>query len=306
MTNLIARLFGKKNQLESSATEESGEKTTPLNRIPPEAKPIEKPVVIPLTPHQLFVGSCQSVGKIREINEDSVFVMNTVLAGNGDATPFGFFIVADGMGGYQGGEIASGAAIRAMADTFVRKLYLPFLGVQSDHQNEPVQEIMKSGVSEAQQAVIRQVPGGGTTMTAVFIYGNQMTIAHVGDSRAYLIYPDNRIQVVTRDHSLVRRLQELGQITEQEAAVHPQRNVLYRAIGQGEPFDADVHTQEFLPPAQLLLCSDGLWGLVSDNAIARIVNQAKDVIEACQNLVQAANDAGGPDNISAILVKNSD
>jgi protein phosphatase len=159
------------------------------------------------------------------------------------------------------------------------------------------------GVHEAQQAVIKLAPGGGTTLTAAFVMGDQVTIAHVGDSRAYFLYPDGRMQSITRDHSLVRRLQELGQITEKEAAVHPQRNVLYRAIGQGEPFDSDVNTHLLPRPGYLLICSDGLWGVVPDMDIFQIVTNAPNPSMACHSLVEAANAAGGPDNISVVIVQ---
>jgi protein phosphatase len=111
------------------------------------------------------------------------------------------------------------------------------------------------------------------------------------------------MQGVTRDHSLVRRLIELGQITEKEAQVHPQRNVLYRALGQGEPLEADISTFQLPHPGYLMLCSDGLWGVVSDMDIFRIVSSASHPSLACRNLIEAANTAGGPDNISVILVE---
>jgi serine/threonine protein phosphatase PrpC len=168
--------------------------------------------------------------------------------------------------------------------------------------NESIQEIMESGVKEAHKAVIRTAPGGGTTMTSALVVGEQITIAHVGDSRAYFIYPDGRIQVITQDHSLVHRLQELGQITEKEAFNHPQRNVLYRAIGQNEPFRPDITSYQFPHPGFLMLCSDGLWGVIPETEIFRIVTTNKNPSIACNKLVDAANAMGGPDNISVILV----
>ncbi|HEX2980172.1 MAG TPA: protein phosphatase 2C domain-containing protein [Anaerolineaceae bacterium] len=150
--------------------------------------------------------------------------------------------------------------------------------------------------------MMKMAPGGGTTLTAALVIGEQVTLTHIGDSRAYFIYPDGRVQAITRDHSLVRRLQELGQLTEAEAAVHPQRNVLYRAIGQSEPVDADINTHLLPKPGYLLLCSDGLWNTVPESELFRVVHQAQTPTEACQRLVQLANDAGGPDNISVILV----
>jgi protein phosphatase len=101
---------------------------------------------------------------------------------------------------------------------------------------------------------------------------------------------------------LVRRLVELGQITEDEAKVHPNRNVLYRALGQSEPFKPDIHTHPLPQPGYMMICSDGLWGVVPDIEIFRIVNSAKNLSMACHDLVEAANAGGGPDNISVILV----
>ena len=162
---------------------------------------------------------------------------------------------------------------------------------------------MQNGISESQQAVIRHAPGGGTTLTSAFILGDQVTLAHVGDSRAYFIYPDGRMQTVTRDHSLVRRLQELGQISDKEAAEHPQRNVLYRALGQSEPFEPDINTYPFPNGGYLMLCSDGLWNVISESEIFPIIKSAPSLSVACQRLIDAANNAGGPDNISVILVQ---
>lgn len=254
-------------------------------------------------PGQMILGTGQSVGKQRDHNEDTLFVLNSILAGNGDSLPFGIFIIADGMGGHQHGEIASSVAVRAVTSYLVRRIYLPFISLHPEAQGDSMQELLQSSVREAQQAVMKLAPGGGTTLTVAFVLGEQVTLAHVGDSRAYFIYPDGRIQAATRDHSLVRRLLELGQITEKEAAVHPQRNVLYRAIGQGEPFDADVNTYLLPHPGFLLLCSDGLWGVVPEDQIHQIVTTAVTPSEACHQLVEAANAAGGPDNISVVIVQ---
>jgi serine/threonine protein phosphatase PrpC len=132
--------------------------------------------------------------------------------------------------------------------------------------------------------------------------GDQITLTHVGDSRAYSIHPDGRMQVLTRDHSLVRRLEELGQLTAEEAAQHPQRNVLYRALGQGDPFEPDISTFPLPKSGHLLLCSDGLWNVVPELDILHIIRTNPDPQQACQKMIDAANTAGGPDNISAILV----
>jgi protein phosphatase len=157
-------------------------------------------------------------------------------------------------------------------------------------------------LTEANRAVIQSVGEGGTTLTVALVLNDQVVIGHVGDSRAYII-AQNTVEQLTRDHSLVRRLQELGQLSPAEAAVHPQRNVLYRAVGQGDGLEVDVHSHRLSPGMKILLCSDGLWGLVSDAQIAEIVKSSSTLQAACDRLVEAANEAGGPDNITAVLVE---
>ncbi len=257
---------------------------------------------LPMTP-QLLVGMAQSVGLQRDHNEDTVFTFTSNLGGDTKNLIFGLFVIADGMGGYQHGELASSVATNAMAHYLLKKIYMPMMNPKSELPSEPIQEMMLSAVNEAQAAVVKHAPGGGTTLTTVLILGDQVTLAHIGDSRAYFIYSDGRIQPITRDHSLVRRLQELGQINEKEAAEHPQRNVLYRALGQSEPFEPDISTYPFPNAGYLLLCSDGLWGVVPENDLFSIIHSAPNLTAACQKLVDAANSGGGPDNISAILVQ---
>jgi protein phosphatase len=254
-------------------------------------------------PPQLLVACAQSVGRQRELNEDSLFTFTSTIAGNSSNPPFGLFIIADGMGGHQYGEIASNTAIRSISGYIMKKFYNSMFSIPSLPIDESLQEIAQAAVMEAQAAVLREAPGSGTTVTAALVLGQQLTIAHVGDSRAYLLYSEQRMEAATRDHSLVRRLEELGQITSAEAAVHPQRNVLYRALGQGETLEADVVTMPFPIGGYLLLCSDGLWGLVPEDEMRRLVYEAPNMQRACQSLVAAANGAGGPDNISVIIAQ---
>ncbi len=254
-------------------------------------------------PPQLLVASGQSVGRQRELNEDSLFSLSTTIAGNNSNPPFGLFIIADGMGGHQYGEVASNVAIRTISGYVMKKFHSTLFNLPSLPLDESLQEIAQAAVMEAQRAVLREAPGSGTTVTAALVLGQQLTISHVGDSRAYLLYNEQRMEAVTRDHSLVRRLEELGQITSAEAAVHPQRNVLYRALGQGDTLEPDVVTTPFPVGGYLLLCSDGLWGVVPEDEIRKIVYEAPTIQRACQNLIAAANAAGGPDNISAVLAQ---
>lgn len=252
---------------------------------------------------QLICAASQSVGKQRELNEDSILAITTTMAGNSGNLPFGLYIVADGMGGHQFGEVASNAAIRTVAGYVLRKFHSYLFQIKTDTMEESFQEIMLAAVSEAQKAIQREAPGSGTTLTAALVLGQQITVAHVGDSRAYFVYPDGRVETITRDHSLVKRLEELGHISAEEAENYPHRNVLYRALGQGEILEPDIFTVAFPQPGCLMLCSDGLWGVVSEQDIVRAVNESPTLQRACQNLVTAANLAGGPDNISVVMVQ---
>lgn len=252
---------------------------------------------------QLIAAGGQSVGKQRELNEDSLLAITSTMAGNSGNLPFGLYIIADGMGGHQFGEVASNAAIRTVAGYVLRKFHSYLFQIKTDTMDESFQEIMLAAVSEAQRAIQREAPGSGTTLTAALVLGQQITVAHVGDSRAYFVYPDGRIEAITRDHSLVKRLEELGHISPEEAENYPHRNVLYRALGQGEILEPDIFTVAFPQPATLMICSDGLWGVVSEQDLVRSINEAPNLQRACQNLVTAANTAGGPDNISVILAQ---
>ncbi len=252
---------------------------------------------------QLVAASGQSVGKQRELNEDSLLTVTATLAGNSGSLPFGIYIVADGMGGHQYGEVASNVAIRIVAGYIMRKFQPYLFSLKPSPPDESLQEMMQTAVREAQKTIQSEAPSSGTTLTAALVLGQQVTVAHVGDSRAYNIYPDGRVEVITRDHSLVKRLEELGHISPTEAENYPHRNVLYRALGQGEILEADIFTMSFPQAGYLMLCSDGLWGVVADQDISRIIREAPSLQRACQNLVEAANAAGGPDNISVIIVQ---
>lgn len=297
MLDLIKSIFGQKKK---PIPANIGVETAPLSE---EQLQIVGKSTITLHPAHLSFGTAQSSGRQRDHNEDTIFTLNAVLADGVRDLPMGIFMVADGMGGHQNGEVASSTAARSMADYLMNKLYAPILGMRENGLSDSIQEVMENGVREAHRSVQRLAPGGGTTLTAALVIGEQVTMAHVGDSRAYFIFPDGRMKVITQDHSYVQRLLELGQITEKEAMNHPQRNVLYRALGQAEPFRADVNTFEFPRPGYLMLCSDGLWGVVPEVEIFRIVTANKNLAMACHLLVEAANVAGGPDNISVVLVE---
>lgn len=255
-----------------------------------------------LEPQQFIYGCAQSIGRQREHNEDCLYALSIAIGGSPSNYPLGLFIVADGMGGHQYGEVASSTAVRTLSGHILKRLH-PHLVNPSHALDESLQDLMHAAVDESQRAVAQAAPGSGTTLTAALILGQQMTICHVGDSRAYAIRSYGGGEVLTRDHSLVKRLEELGQITSDEAAAHPQRNVLYRALGQGEVLEPDIFTAPFPQPGYLLLCSDGLWSVLTEDTLFKLVSRASNLQSACQNLVAAANEAGGPDNITAVLVQ---
>lgn len=298
MDNFFRWLFGKK---QTTVKGQDSANTAPLSESQIQA------IVNNQNPRfdlqQLIAASGQSVGKQRELNEDSLLALTATMAGNAGNVPFGLYIVADGMGGHQFGEVASNAAVRTVAGYILRKFHPYLFQIKTDTMEESFQEIMQTAVGEAQRVIQREAPGSGTTLTAALVVGQQMTVAHVGDSRAYFIFPDGRIETITRDHSLVKRLEELGHITPEEAANYPHRNVLYRALGQGEILDPDIFTVGFPQPGYLMMCSDGLWNVVAEQDLVRSIVDAPNLQRACQNLVSAANAAGGPDNISVVLVQ---
>jgi serine/threonine protein phosphatase PrpC len=289
--DLFKRIFGKKKP----AVSPDGVKTAPLD---PMA--VAPTIVTPLL-GRVLVGMAQSTGIERTHNEDSLFVLQGNAAGLEALPEFGLYIVADGMGGHRSGEVASAISVRAVSRRLFEDSILQLMSIDPLTDVVPLQDLMRTALEEANLAVVERVPGGGTTLTAVLHLGHQITIGHVGDSRAYIL-TDSEARPITRDHSLVKRLEELGQLRPEEAEVHPQRNVLYRAIGQGANLEVDVFTLPIPRDSHLLLCSDGLWGVVPDQEIRRIVSSAESPQKACDRLIDAANAAGGPDNISAVLI----
>jgi serine/threonine protein phosphatase PrpC len=287
--NLWQRLFGKKQTAPPDRA-----KTAPLDPGTLEGHaPLEGR-------RHVMVGSAQSSGIERTHNEDALLVL-TGNAGGAEAIPdFGIFLVADGMGGHRAGEVASMVSAQAVARRLTLESILTMLDPNGEERVGSVQDSVRLALEAANEMVVERVPGGGTTLTTVLLLGDHLTIGHVGDSRAYLIQ-NGQMQMVTRDHSLVERLRELGQLSRQEAADHPQRNVLYRAIGQGANLEVDVTTHPVPRGGYLLICSDGLWGVVSDEEISQAIAEHSGPQAACDALVRAANNQGGPDNITVIL-----
>jgi protein phosphatase len=219
-------------------------------------------------------------------------------------TPLGLYVVADGMGGHSAGDVASGLAINALAQHAATTL-LP-LEIDPLTPAPDIEGWLRDAINVANATVHeqRKLAGTnmGTTLVMAYIMGGQAYVAHVGDSRAYVMN-DSRIQQVTVDHSLVQRLVDTKQLTLEEARVHPQRNVIYKNLGDRASVSPDITRLDLQPGDRLLLCSDGLNTVVEDARIHEIVMGAASPQDACRQLVDAANAAGGPDNITVILVQ---
>ena len=249
------------------------------------------------------VASCQSVGKERAHNEDTLFVLNTYLDGLDSQISFGLFLVADGMGGHQSGEIASGLAAQTVSQYLINQVLPDVMFNQKIKADQNFETFVKDAVQNAQSTICQRVPGGGTTLTLAMIVGNLAFFAHVGDSRLYQLTADGKFIQKSRDHSLVNRLIELGEITPSDAITHPQRNVLYRALGQSDALEIDYEQFNIQHGERLLICSDGLSGVLPEEQLIAAMKSDGPLGRISCELVQAANDAGGPDNISVIVIE---
>ena len=222
------------------------------------------------------------VGRHREGNEDSML----------DALPL--FVVADGMGGAQAGEVASSVAVETLGEM------MPDDDRAEEDLADAITEANRRIHSKAQED--RELAGMGTTLTAAFVHDGTVTIGHVGDSRAYR-YREGELAQLTDDHSLVAELERHGKLTAAEARVHPQRSMILRALGIGAEVEVDTYVFTGEPGDVYLLCSDGLSGLVHDQVIAEVLNSAASLDDAAHELVELANLSGGPDNITALLFR---
>jgi serine/threonine protein phosphatase PrpC len=247
--------------------------------------------------------SAQSVGKTRGHMEDAAFSLSMDLNLPERSTTLGIYMVADGMGGHDNGEVASKIAIQTSVDALNQTL------IGSLRQGNPLpahQEVIamvESAFTRAQEQVLQNVSGGGTTLTLALLLEKHLYFGHIGDSRLYIRSSHADFQTLTQDHSLIRRLVDLGQVSEAEALNHPQRNVLFRALGQTDGFKVDIGHLDVVEPTQLLLCSDGLWGLVEETEILTLIKNLHSGGNIAERLCELANDAGGTDNISVIFVE---
>jgi PPM family protein phosphatase len=227
---------------------------------------------------RIDAGVATDKGQVREGNEDAYLVEPPLYA------------VADGMGGHRGGEVASQLALETIADLF-RKGDIP-LAEQVRRANRAVFD--RSGADRA-------VAGMGTTLTAALVQGELAHLIHVGDSRAYLLRAGT-LRQLTEDHTLVNRMVKAGEITEEEAEVHPHRNVITRSLGTEADIDVDEQDIGLLAGDRLLLCSDGLTGMLNEEQVQAILESTSPAQEAADRLVRAANRAGGVDNITVVVL----
>ncbi len=241
------------------------------------------------------------IGRKRALNEDCYGIFDEL----------GLFVVADGMGGHAAGEVASRAAVDTLRDFIAAtrepdEATWPF---QLDSELPRAANRLISGIKLANQAINKSSQesldkkGMGTTIVAAIVEGDELFLAHVGDSRAYL-FSNGMIRRITSDHSYVEEMVLAGHITLDQARVHPMRNIITRALGTKADVAVDLSRHHPSPGDIYLLCSDGLSGMLTDGEIARIISDNTADISACiDGLIKGANEKGGDDNITAILLK---
>ncbi|HEY3022082.1 MAG TPA: Stp1/IreP family PP2C-type Ser/Thr phosphatase [Actinomycetota bacterium] len=231
---------------------------------------------------RVTAAAATDIGLVREGNEDSYLTEEPL------------FAVADGMGGHRGGEVASQLAVETLEKRFKQGA-----GDLPDQVQEANRVVFERSV------VDEKVAGMGTTLTAALVEGDRVRLAHVGDSRAYLLR-DGDLRLLTEDHTLVHRMVTEGEISKEEAQTHPQRSVLTRALGVDNVVDVDDDTVQVRPGDRLLLCTDGLTSMVSEQAIEEALRGVPDPQEAAQRLVHLANEGGGTDNTTVVVLDFSD
>ncbi len=270
-------------------------------------------------------GHFTDVGKIRELNEDSLLVLNLTQYFESVQTNIGLYIVSDGMGGEAAGEVASRVTVRAIAEWITDKLISASLrsthgeriaaetetgGIRlasSTGADVRASELLTNAIIHANQEVLQyarlnpHTRGLGATVTAAMLVGNSLTVGHVGDSRAYVISARG-IEQISEDHSIVERMVREGQIERDEARYHPYRNVIYRSIGCREEIEIDIVRCMLRSGESFVLCSDGLNGMLTDEEIYEIVVRNTEPSQAGKELVVAANANGGEDNVSVVVV----
>lgn len=236
------------------------------------------------------VYSVTDVGQIRQSNQDYIFASEHPVGNLPN-----LFVVADGMGGHNAGDFASKYAVEVLIET-----------VKEDLEFNPI-KIMRNGIENANRQLYAQsnkstkLQGMGTTMVAVTVVGHYAYVANVGDSRMYLA--GQTMEQVTRDHSLVGEMIRLGELTKEEARVHPDRNIITRALGTGDYVDVDFFDVKLEEGTKILMCSDGLSGMVSDEEMLEVLHGCTPEEDPAVALMQKANENGGRDNIAVIVAE---
>lgn len=251
-------------------------------------------------------GKSSNKGMIRTTNEDSMLTLELSLKTNTECILANLYAVADGLGGLEDGEIASKIAIRSLSETVLSSI-LPALRTELClPSQELIQKLLSDAVQLTNQMVFnwsqKENKRLGTTLTTLFIVGSNVVIANIGDSRIYLLR-DGVLRKLTIDHSFVAGLVEKGEIKPEEVYTYPYRNIITRCLGMESNIEIDLYNEEIKSGDTYLLCSDGLWEMVLDDEIHRLIEQNEDPQVACEKLIQTANQNGGTDNISVILFK---
>lgn len=229
-------------------------------------------------------------GKKREMNQDYVYTSERRIGNLPNLC-----VLADGMGGHNAGDYASRYTVETMVDA-----------ISKDSSKEPV-EIIRNAMQKANQAIIEKaktdidLDGMGTTVVAVTIIDTQMCVANVGDSRLYVI--GDNIKQITKDHSFVQEMVRRGEIDERDARVHPDRNIITRAVGGGTPLEVDFFEIELKKSDRILMCSDGLTDMIEDEEILEILNEKDSTSESIECLIETANENGGNDNITVVVIE---
>ena len=249
------------------------------------------------TEKERTIGMLTDVGKVRTIDEDSILAADLSFGVNSKSSKFLLLAVADGMGGHAKGEEASKIALNAIARTVIPELF----------NDTPFTELLEKGIQNANQNILDytakypESSGMGTTSVCAVVKGNEVHLANVGDSRAYVV-SDDEIRVVTKDHSYVQALVDEGKITQAQAREHPKKNIITKAVGISPSVEADKSILTLGSDESLLLCCDGVIAHLPDEDIHKIINGSPDPQSACQKIVDTANERGGSDNISLIIL----
>src|SRR6266508_4215641 len=252
------------------------------------------------------IGAASHAGMIRELDEDSLLTLDLRTVQNSNGRSWGLFIVADGMGGHAAGEVASGLAIRGAAEVVLSAYLTPTLDADAPYDEAQLREVIRKAILQGNQYVLNEARARGndmgTTITMALVAGDRAVVGNVGDSRTY-IYRDGALKRISKDHSLVMRLVDLGQIGEDDIYTHPQRNAVLRSLGDKPDVEVDLFAVRLKPGDALFLCCDGQWEMTRDPQMAEIIQQHDDPQAACAALIAAGNANGGDDNITSVLVR---